>query len=143
MAYGTSDLDLLRVVFSFHVVDRIMHADHVLSVHEIDWVRQRFPREMLAANSLIDEDDVLTDRYRDLLAEALMRLPAELDEVGKITLIEQFFSSALADGNFEYREGHLIVAAARLLGLPLEALTDLLNAEDGLELVDLDARSAN
>lgn len=129
-----SDPELLRLVFSFHVIDQIMHADEHLDDQEIDWVRVRFPRERLADNGLIDDEDVLTPRYRDLLAEALMRLPAELDRDAKLALIHEFFEGALADGSFEVREGNRIVVAARLLGLPLREVDGLLDGEHFGEL---------
>lgn len=135
---GTTDIGVLRVVFAFHIVDRIVYADEEVDPMEIAWVRERFPREVLAAHGLIDEGDRLTDRYRDLLAESLMRLPAELDRDAKMALIHDFFGTALADGHFEAREGDVIVVAARLLGLPLDDVHAVLDADERMGAVDLD-----
>ena len=118
-----TDLDLLRFVFTFHIVDQIVHADDSIQRDEIDWVVEKFPREVLLGHGMIDESDALTERYRDLLAEALMRVPAELSTAEKSELIQTFFSSALADGEFEFREGEMIVIAAQLLGLPPAEIT--------------------
>lgn len=123
----SEDFDLLRLVFSFHIVDQIVHADEEVTPDEIAWVVRRFPRELLERHGLIGADDVLTVRYRSLLAQALVRVPTELDEGGKLALIHEFFDLALSDGEFEYREGNMLLVAARLLGLPPEAIQPALD----------------
>lgn len=135
---GTTDIEVLRLVFAFHIVDRIVYADDEVDPMEIAWVRERFPRDTLATHGLIDDEDRLTDHYRDLLAESLMRLPSELDREAKLDLIHDFFGTALADGHFEAREGDVIVVAARLLGLPLDDVHAVLDADERMGTVDLD-----
>ncbi|MCA9493345.1 MAG: TerB family tellurite resistance protein [Myxococcales bacterium] len=117
-----SDLELLRFVFNFHVVDLIVQADQVVEEAEIAYVVENFPRDALASRGLIDEKNRLTDLYRDLLAEALMRLPAELDQEQKLELIDRFFETAMADGHFEKPEKRAILVAANLLGVPPELI---------------------
>ncbi len=114
------DLDLLRFVFSFHVLDRIVHADDVVDPAEIAFVVERFPRSALEERGLIDERNCLTARYRDLLAEALVRLPAELDDAQKLKLIDGFFDGAAADGRVVKPEKRAIRMAVQLLGIPPE-----------------------
>jgi uncharacterized tellurite resistance protein B-like protein len=118
----TADLDLLRFVFSFHVVDLIVQADDRVEPEEIDYVVEHFPRDALVSRGLIDDENRLTQHYRDLLAEALMRLPAELDQEAKLELIDAFFESAMADGHFEKPEKRAILVAANLLGVPPELI---------------------
>lgn len=131
-----TDLDLLRFVFTFHIVDQIVHADDTVEREEIDWVVEKFPREVLLGHGMIDEGDALTERYRDLLAEALLRVPAELSVGQKSELIQTFFATALSDGEFEAREGEMIVIAAQLLGLPTSELTSHLPDLGELEFDD-------
>jgi len=133
-----SDLALLRLVFSFHVIDHIIHADEHIDPLEIDWMRERYPREVLEEHGLIDEESRLTDTFRDLLAEALMRLPKELSEDEKRQLALTFFDSAMADGEFEAREGKQLEAAAHLLGLPLKSLHEALDSSDDVGAIELD-----
>lgn len=126
----TEDFDLLRLVFSFHYVDQIVHADEEVAPDEIAWVLERFPRELLAGHGLIDASNVLTDRYRVLLAEALVRVPAELDETGKLALVREFFELAMSDGEFEYREGNVVVVASQLLGLDPDVIQPAIRGGD-------------
>ncbi len=130
-------LDLLRLVFSFHVVDQIVHADDHVDALEIDWVRERFPFETLDEHGLITEDHRLTDTYRRLLSDALIRLPLELSEDEKLALSLTFFDTAMADGDFDSSEGGVLEAAANLLGLPMARVHDALDARDSVGEVDL------
>ncbi|MEZ4322808.1 MAG: TerB family tellurite resistance protein [Myxococcota bacterium] len=132
-----TDLEILRLVFSFHVVDQIMRADEHIDALEIDWVQDRFPLATLQGHGLVDDGHRLTDRYRDLLSEALMRLPAELDQDQKVELALTFFDSAMADGHFESTEAVQLQAAANLLGLPLERLHDALEGSHHVGELDL------
>lgn len=117
-----NDLELLRFVFKFHVVDRIVQADQVVEEAERAWVVEHFPRASLVERGLLDASNRLTPHYRDLLAEALVRLPAELGQEDKLQLIDAFFDTALADGSFEKPEKRAILMAANLLGVPPELI---------------------
>ncbi|MCB9679418.1 MAG: TerB family tellurite resistance protein [Alphaproteobacteria bacterium] len=132
-----TDLAVLRLVFSFHVVDQIMRADDWIDPLEIDWVQRRFPLEQLQAHGLVDDAHQLTDLYRELLSEALIRLPAELHEHQKTELALTFFDSAMADGQLEPNEQAQLEAAANLLGLPMARLHDALHHSDVVGEVDL------
>lgn len=121
-----SDPELLTFVFTFHVVDRILHADGNLDALEIDWLVELFPRESLYDRGLIDDDNALTERYDELLDEALETLPEHLNEDARAALIQTFFESALADGSYEPREAQMIVYACKLLGIPSERIHDAL-----------------
>lgn len=131
-----TDSELLRFVFTFYVVDQIVQADGRLEDAEVDWVLERFPHDTLVEHGLVDDDNVLTDRYRHLLADALMKLPQTLSRAEKLELIETFFDSAESDGEFAQEEGQMIMAAAQLLALPLDEVTSRLPE---LGELDLDA----
>jgi uncharacterized tellurite resistance protein B-like protein len=130
-------LDLLRLVFSFHVVDQIVHADAHVDALEIDWVRNMFPFETLDEHGLIGEDHRLTPHYRQLLSDALIRLPNELSEDEKVALTLTFFDTAMSDGDFDASEGDILHAAANLLGLPMAVVHEALDARDSVGAVDL------
>lgn len=117
-----ADLELLRFVFTFHVVDLIVHADNRIEEEEIAHVVATFPRDSLVSRGLLDAENRLTPLYRDLLAQALMRLPAELDQAAKLDLIDEFFDTAMVDGQFEKPEKRAILVAANLLGVPPELI---------------------
>ena len=112
-----SELSLLKLVFSFYIVDQIVKADQSLTPSEMEWVCRSFPREVLLGHGIINDSNILTPVYRDLLAEALFRLPTELSHEDKLKMLESFMESALVDGEFEARESHVIVKASRLLGV--------------------------
>jgi len=114
-----SDAELLTFVFTFHVVDRVLHADGDLVPLEIGWVARLFPSDSLYARGLIDDDNVLTDRYARLLEEAREHLGKRLDDDGKAALIQTFFESAFADGEVEPREAEMIAYACEQLGVPV------------------------
>lgn len=117
-----TDLELLQFVFTFHVVDTIVQADDVVEPSERAWVVKHFPRSSLVERGLITPENRLTHRYRDLLAEALVRLPAELGQEHKLFLIDAFFDTALVDGHFDEPERRAILTAANLLGVPPELI---------------------
>ena len=121
-----SDPELLTFVFTFHVVDRIVLADGDLDATEIAWIRDLFPRESLYDRGLIDDDNALTERYAELLDEALEHLPEHLNEDARAALVQTFFDSALADGAYDEREAEMIRYACSLLGIPPERIHDAL-----------------
>lgn len=121
-----SDPELLTFVFTFHVVDRILNADGRLEGSEIDWLVDLFPHDSLYDRGLIDDDDALTERYDELLEEALAHLPEHLNDDAKAALIQTFFESALADGSYEPREAQMIAYACQLLGIPADRIHDAL-----------------
>lgn len=140
-ADSPAELALLRMAFELHIVDLIVEADEHVSSAEEAWVARHYPRERLTELGLVDQSGERTDRFHDLAMEALDTLPKVLSEADKFTLLEHFFAVTVADGDFAYREGNVLLIAARLLGIPNDKVLNFLSQHPDvgeLELSDID-----
>ncbi len=135
------DLETLQLAFELHIVNLIVEADEEVTSAESAWIEQHFPAAALRAVGLIDAEGQQTDLFHDAAMQALDELPKALSAVQKYALLEKFFAITLADGDFAYREGNVLLVAARLLGLSNEAVIDFLNEHPevgDVSLTDID-----
>lgn len=137
------DLETLQLAFELHIVNLIVEADEQVTAAESAWVEKHFPRAALKAVGLVDDNGEQTDLFHDAAMQALDELPRALTPIQKRALLEKFFAITLADGDFAYREGNVMLVAARLLGLSNDAVVDFLSehpevGEVSLADIDID-----
>jgi uncharacterized tellurite resistance protein B-like protein len=111
------DLQTLRAVYAFHVVRSIIAADGEEHPDEVAFRRRQNLAGPLAAAGLLDGAGHPTPAFAGALDEARARLPRELDQAGRLALVETFTDASLADGFMDRSEGHLLAEAAAALGL--------------------------
>ena len=114
MAFEEEDLEL---AFQLHVIGLLCGADLVTTFPEEELVERWFPRAMLESRGFARPDGTHTARLHDAAVEALATLPGRLDEARKLELLEACFRIAVADREFRFGEGTVLLMAARLLGL--------------------------
>ena len=91
------------------------------------------------SSGFVDAQGAYTDRWRDALGEALVELPVRLTVDERLSILETFYQAAIADDDFQYIEGNILVRAARLLGLKPEQFTARLEQLIGSGSIDLPA----
>ena len=117
-------LDRLRVAFAVHEAKRIVDADGILDVGEIELLVLAFPNPWLRTCGFLDERTRLTPACEAAYHEALEVLPRSLSLEQKLELVTLFHRTCMVDGELHERELQLLLEAARRLGVPGPALRE-------------------
>lgn len=107
----------MRLAFAYHLMQLVVSADGHLDAKELAFVEGIFPEDVLEKARFLDDEGEFTARYEAAKGEALLELPGQLDEAGKLGLVDLLIDASLADDHLEAREVQRIVHAGRLLDL--------------------------
>ncbi len=119
---GEFDLLQLKLAFAYHVVQQIVGADDQVAKGELRFLQTRFPADELRRCGFIGVDGAFTDAYHRATGEALMELPERLNDTEKYQMVDLLLEACLADDELHASEAKVLVHAARLLGIPNDAL---------------------
>jgi uncharacterized tellurite resistance protein B-like protein len=132
-------VDQLKLAFTYHIVNQILESDDEVVPAEARFLRRTFPQELFESSGFVDAEGKYTQRWQDALGEALLELPVQLSVAERLKVLETFYQAAVADDDFQYIEGNILVRAAKLLGLRPEQFTARLEQLIGTGSIDLPA----
>lgn len=135
----TFTVEELKLAFTFHIVNQILQSDGEIMPEEARFLEQTFPRQVFARSGFVDRKGHYTQRWQDALGEALLELPVQLTVDQRLGILETFYQAAIADSDFQYIEGNILVRSARLLGLKAEQFTARIEQLIGTGSIDLPA----
>jgi uncharacterized tellurite resistance protein B-like protein len=110
-----TELDRMRLAFGVFVGRRIVEADGILDIDEIDLLTMAFPNAWMETCGFIDEATQLTPACRAAYDDACKILPVSLSLPEKLDLITLFHRTCMADGELHERELAILMSAAQLL----------------------------
>ncbi len=132
-------VDQLKLAFTYHIVNQILESDDEVVPAEARFLERTFPKELFETSGFVDDEGKYTQRWQDALGEALLELPVQLTVTERLKILETFYQAAIADDDFQYIEGNILVRAAKLLGLRPEQFTARLEQLIGTGSIDLPA----
>lgn len=112
------DLDTLRMVFGYHVVQEVVAADGTVDASEAAYLESHWPRQHLVDKGLLDSTGAPTEAFHSARNAAVSQLKTLLELEQKLSLIDTFLQASLADGHLHHAESAAVVQAARLLDVP-------------------------
>lgn len=112
-----SRIDRLKVAYALHIARKVMEADKILDLREVELLMVMFPRELLIGCDFLDDEGNLTERWGTVLTEAAALLPIELMPEEKLEILTLLHKVRVADGERHKREGEVVHAAAHHLGV--------------------------
>jgi uncharacterized tellurite resistance protein B-like protein len=115
-------IDRLRIAFAVRVARRIVDADGVLDLSEIELLARTFPSALLHRAGFLDRRDLLTPAVDRAYREALAELPGVLTLTEKLDLVTLFHRTCDADGDIHPRELDVLRDAAAMLAVPRRTL---------------------
>jgi len=131
-----TELDRLRLAFAVFVGRKIVEADGLLDIEEIDLLTMAFPNEWMRTCGFIDGDTQLTERCHRAYADAQKILPLTLSLREKLNLVTLFHRTCMVDGELHELELAVLMEAASELDVPAKALREhLLDLRGGGTLV--------
>ncbi|MFK7926897.1 MAG: TerB family tellurite resistance protein [Myxococcota bacterium] len=135
--FGPFDLDVLRMVFAYHVVDEVVAADGEVSAEELSFVESRWPKSRMVEAGLFDSAGKPTAEYEAARVEAVARLPTELGAEDSLALVRVFLEAGMVDGHLERAESEVVIRAASLLNVPVDDWMKVLDDSDDMGELDL------
>jgi len=112
------ELDTLRLVFAYHVVQQVVAADGVVDDDERAFLEAHWPQARLTELGLLDSTGQPTEAFHQARNTAVSQLRTQLELEQKLELIDTFLQASLSDGHLHHAESAAVVQAARLLDLP-------------------------
>jgi uncharacterized tellurite resistance protein B-like protein len=125
-------LDELKLAFMYHLAHQIVGADGVVAPDEARYVERTFPELLLSRSGFVGEDGAFTERWREALGEALLRLPV-LSVAERVAMVDTLFDAAMADDSLLEVEADTVRRAARLLALDDEQVSELIERWNTVE----------
>lgn len=130
-------LERLKLAFSHHFAGTIVDADGEIDVSELAFIAKAFPNETLQTCGFVDLEGRYTDAYRVAVDESMRLLPEVLSKADKVGLIRTLFSAAIADGQFHFQEGNVLMLAGQLLGMDGDEITGAMEQESPMGELEL------
>ena len=131
------DLDILRTVFAYHVVEEVVGVDGEVTHDELSFLSVRFPRDRMLELGLFDTTGKPTERFESARGEAIIRLPTELSWEQRVDMVRTFFDAGMADGRLERDESRVVIRAAELLQVPVDDWMRALGSSDDVGELEL------
>ncbi len=120
------DLERMKIAFSWQFVFMVMNADGHVDEKERAFMARLFPNSLLSKVDLVDEQGEFREpAFTIARTEALRVLPDRLSMPERVELLRTLKQAAWADGVLVPEETQVYEAAADMLGVPLEAATQL------------------
>jgi uncharacterized tellurite resistance protein B-like protein len=120
------DLERMKIAFSWQFVYMVMNADGHVDDREKAFMARLFPHKLLAKVDLVDESGEFREpAFTIARTEALRVLPEMLEMPERVALLRTLKQAAWADGVLVPEEAEVYEAAAEMLGVPMEAVTQL------------------
>jgi uncharacterized tellurite resistance protein B-like protein len=110
------DLQHQKLAWTLHMVRQIIGADAHVDPTELEFLRDRFPVELLTDCGFGDPNDPST-RYLEARDTAQVELADRLPLGEKLQLLEILVDAAAADGVLQAEEADALHAAAHMLGV--------------------------
>ena len=129
--------ETLELALSWHLAQEVLVADLEFAESEQVWMTRHFPQSALESAGLADAGGARTPYFHDCVSEALISLPETMSLEQKAAMIGVLFSATLADDDFHHQEGHVLVRAAKILGLSTGDLNQVLSSLEQVGDVDL------
>ncbi len=133
----TYELERLKLAFAHNFAGTIIDADGAVDVAELAFIARMFPSETLQGCGFVDLHGRYTDDYRVAVEESLSVLPVALSLAEKVGLIQTLFGAAIADGQFHFREGNVLMLAGQLLGMDGDQITAAMETEYSMGEIEL------
>ncbi len=122
--HNPTEIDRLRVAFAVFVGKRIVDADGILDIGEIELLTMAFPNPWMDQCGFLDANTNLTDVCVKTYEDARKILPLTLDLEEKLELITLFHRTCMADGELHELEFKVLMEAAEQLKVPQAQLRD-------------------
>ena len=126
--HNPTEIDRLRVAFAVFVGKKIVEADGILDIGEIELLTMAFPNPWMDVCGFIDGDTNLTEACHKSYRDARKILPVTLDLEEKLELVTLFHRTCMADGELHEQEFNVLMEAATLLKVPVTDLRDHLKS---------------
>ncbi len=110
-------LDRLKIAYGLHVSRKVMEADEILDMREIELLMDAFPESLLRACGFIDDTGGLTAEWKAQLTEGAALLPIEMSLTEKLDMLTLFHRIRAIDDEIDEREDSVVAAAAQQLGV--------------------------
>ncbi len=110
-------MERLKVAYALHVARKVMEADKILDLREVELLMTTFPQDLLIGCEFLDDEGNLTERWHSVLTEAAALLPIELLPEEKLEILTLLHRVQVADGENHKREAEVVHAAANHLGV--------------------------
>jgi len=123
-----TEIDRLRVAFAVFVGKKIVDADGILDISEIELLTMAFPNPWMDICGFLDGDTNLTETCFKTYEDARKILPVTLDLEEKLELITLFHRTCMADGELHEMEFNVLMEAAVELKVPQAELRDHLKS---------------
>ncbi len=105
----------MQVAFAVHFAKRIVDADGILDMKEIELLTMAFPNPWMSACGFLDNGTNLLPAYESVYRESLRTLPKALTLTQKLDLVTLFHRTCMADGELHQDELEILFEAARKL----------------------------
>lgn len=115
-------IERLRIAFAVRVARRIVDADGILDLSEIELLSRTFPNGVLRRVGFLDGRDLLTPEVDRAWRHALAELPRVLTLTEKLELVTLFHRTCDVDGDIHPRELDVLREAAAMLAVPRSTL---------------------
>ena len=134
-------IDRMRIAFAVRVARKIVDADGILDLTEIELLARTFPSALLRRAGFLDARDLLTPAVERAYRQALAELPQVLTLSEKLELVTLFHRTCDADGDIHPRELDVLREAAAMLAVPRPTLdTHLSTLWSGPTIVPIERR---
>ncbi len=113
-----TELDKLQVAMAVQVARRIVDADGVLDLSEVQLLSEAFPNQWMQRCGFVDQAGQLTPAVEAFAARAESELANRLNLPQKLELITLFHNTCMVDGEMHQLELEVLTEAARRLHIP-------------------------
>lgn len=115
-------VERMRIAFAVLVARRIVEADGILDLSEIELLARTFPTPVLDRAGFLDAHCELTSEVERMYGQALAELPRVLTMSEKLDLLTLFHRTCDVDGEIHPSELAVLREAAELLEVPQPTL---------------------
>lgn len=130
-----SNLDDLKLAFTWHAAMDLIGVDGDIDPEEIAWITRRFTDRGRTAG-FVDADGQYLPAYHAALAEARSVLPSR-PRAEKVALLDDLVAAVLADGVLDHAEGKHLAEILAMLGLGGDDLDAILGKRADVGDVDV------
>jgi len=112
-----TDLELLTLVFTRHMLVEMLHADDKVDISEAELLIKLVPHSRLKEAGLLDGTGMPTEAWLAVRDEAIRELPLRLALDEKLKILTNLVKMAVVDDDLHRDEGSLLYASAEVLGV--------------------------